>query len=368
MADKRKVVMIAGAGATRSDAEDLQVPKAECPPLDRGFFAGVKQGRKDEYDGFLPVGKYMADNYGIDITDDRHDSLEKVMGVIYSDAVSSTRGADESGAGDALRHLLLLVPRRIADTTNPLVPSAKSNICRIASGLLREGVSPNNLTIITFNYDLQAEKALHIIHGRQGGVFDFPRCYGLPPWRITRPRGKDAAVFRPGATRGGVRVLKLHGSLNWLGMHPTFLSAEEMLASSDEKNMRITPRISVNFDMKIHRKIIKEEKAEMETYPLIIPPVAHKAALFPAALAGIWQRARDALKEATDVVIFGYSCPQQDTEVANLIGGGLYQNPSARVCVIDISSATVGRYIDLTGLSRLHFYRTAGAFVGDKRP
>ena len=349
----RKVVIITGAGATRSEAA-ADIPDEAKPPLDKGFFAVVKE---TEY-LFRPVQKYMSEHYGIEPAESRSVSLENVMSVVYSDALTA-HGGRKKEAEDALRHLLLRIPPRIANATKDLRASpGDGNLSGIVSGFLAKGCHPRNLALVTFNYDLHAERVLHAINEKKSGVFNFPHCYRLPRVRLTRPRGgKD--VFSIGAKdHSGVNILKLHGSLNWLSMYELPPSAQDILAP-EKRRIRITPRMQVSPDMGIYR-----EGTRHFTYPHIVPPIGHKAGILSDSLAFVWKHAHDALREATDVVIFGYSCPPQDIESANLISGGLYRNRNlASVSVIDPSPSAYRRYIDLTGLNKLVFYRDAQVFI-----
>ena len=354
--DTRKVVIIAGAGATRSDAKD-NTPDEAKPPLDKGFFADIPKAIRGRYHF---VQEYMMANYGIDPAKSPHDSLENVMSVVYSDALTAY-GTRKKSAEVALRHLLRLIPMRIAKATSNLRTSpANGNLSGIVSGFLAQGCHPRNLALVTFNYDLHAEKVLHAVNKANNGasIFSFPHCYQVP-FNHTRPRGGD--TFHVDDTdRGGARILKLHGSLNWRSMYESQPSAQKMLAPSLWRT-RITPRMEVNNDMKIHWR-----KKPYHTHPLIIPPIMHKAGIVSNALSPVWQHAHDALREATDVVIFGYSCPPQDIESANLISGGLHRNRSMeRIAVIDPSSSVYRRYIDMTGRNKWGFYRNAQAFIED---
>ena len=359
----RKVVIITGAGATRSEAA-ADIPDKDKPPLDKGFFANAEKAESGEY---YFVRKYMKRHYGIDPAGIRHDSLENVMSIIYSDAVNPARVVSEDEADIVLRNLFLLPLQRIEATTNNLpVAPKKSNLGGIVSGVLTRGCQPQNLNVVTFNYDLHAEKVLQYAQkragrGAQSRVFSFHHCYQLPQELCvdTKPRGGREFFDVDKRDRGGVRVLKLHGSLNWRSMYESPPSAQEML-EPEISRLRITPRMQVKNDMKIYRG-----EKPYYTYPLIIPPVAHKAGILRSVLVNVWAQARDALREATDVVIFGYSCPPQDVESANLISGGFHRNRSARVSVIDPSSATFRRYIDLTGLDSLRFYKNAREFIKD---
>ena len=349
----RKVVIITGAGATRSEAA-ADIPDEDKPPLDKGFFAGVK---KTAY-LFRPIQEYTLKHYGIDPAESRHDSLENVMGVIYSDALTA-HGDRKKEAEDALRRLLMRIPPRIADTTNGLRTSPEdSNLSGIVSGFLAKGCRPYDLSLVTFNYDLHAEKVLRAIDSAKDGVFSFPHCYQLPRFKVTGHRSKHGVFHARGRDRGGVRVLKLHGSLNWLSIYKSHPSAQEMLAPKIQP-LRIIPHVRISTSM-----VIRSQNEWHPAYPHIVPPIVHKAGILSDSLAAVWEHARRVLQSATDVVIFGYSCPPQDIESANLISGGLYRNRDlASVTVIDPSSSVYRRYVDLTGLNEWAFYRDAQDFI-----
>ena len=99
-------------------------------------------------------------------------------------------------------------------------------------------------------------------------------------------------------------------------------------------------------------------------YPIVIPPVTHKAAILHQDLTNVWSGARDALLTSTDIVVFGYSCPHQDFESANLISRSIRNNKILEgFSVVDPSPETFQRYVDVTGLNRMFFYRSAKAFL-----
>jgi hypothetical protein len=75
-----KVVLLLGAGATVSDVATKSLKIR--PPLDRGFFRVAKTtspGRARE------IAAYMSKVYESDIFARDEDSLERVMGQIYTD-------------------------------------------------------------------------------------------------------------------------------------------------------------------------------------------------------------------------------------------------------------------------------------------
>src|SRR5438105_1515311 len=104
------LVLLLGAGATVSDVATR--PKKERPPLDRGFFKIAKSANPTLSAGVL---SYMEEVYDSDILEPDEDSLERVMGQIYTDTFNQ---ALKKKATKAFRDLLRLFTRRLATTTN----------------------------------------------------------------------------------------------------------------------------------------------------------------------------------------------------------------------------------------------------------
>ena len=91
------------------------------------------------------------------------------------------------------------------------------------------------------------------------------------------------------------------------------------------------------------------------------------AALYRRQIGGLWTRARQALEQAEELVVFGYSFPDADYGARTLLRGAFHQNPDLQaVTVIDVSAAVASRIADLLGVEALHFYRDAAAFSGDQ--
>ena len=146
-----KTVIVIGAGATLSDG--ISKPLKQRPPLDKGFFSACAHFETEEYE---EISDYLDKNYNIDPKDDAHDSLEGIMAIIYADIKHPTL---EKDAVAAFRALIRLFNARIAQTTNTLNPTNRSNLYRILVKLLNDGCKPSDIAIITFNQDLQIEES-----------------------------------------------------------------------------------------------------------------------------------------------------------------------------------------------------------------
>lgn len=353
-----KAVLLIGAGATLSDAPHVALWKR--PPLDKGFFRGAQAAKAEHFD---PVREYMKTHYSVDPLNPRHDALEAVMATIYSDIYSpSSRVKGEATA--AFRSLLRLLNQRLADTTNWMKPNPKGNVYRVIVKHLKAGYTPRGITILTFNQDLNIEKALAKLEGTPAWssikpLFNFPYCYRLPNYDLTKPPGGQAAFAAGDPNAQGIEVLKLHGSLNWFSTHVSKDPPPSALLNP-ARRLRITPRRAISTDM------ILRMKRKVYTFPVVVPPVVHKAAILHSALSGIWKRAMEVLSEADKVTIFGYSCPRADNESANLISRSLRQNKSLRyLTVIDPSAEAFARYAEVTGVGRIRWHRGAREYHRD---
>ena len=100
------------------------------------------------------------------------------------------------------------------------------------------------------------------------------------------------------------------------------------------------------------------------TFPVIVPPVVHKSGILHQSLRPLWQIAEEKLREADRVIVFGYSCPPNDWESANLIARALSANKRAiETSIIDPDPGVVLRYKGLGNLRSLNYYTSADAYL-----
>jgi hypothetical protein len=145
-----------------------------------------------------------------------------------------------------------------------------------------------HVTIITFNYDLVAETMLDSL-----GV---PWNYGtLDTNDDQRPEGPEC-----------VKLLKLHGSINWY-------------RPRDPKG-NLTGRLETP---KTYEDVLRAGAA-----PHIIPPTWQKN--FTDYMALVWDDAVQAISDATRLGILGFSLPESDTHFKYLLAAGLRNNISLR--------------------------------------
>lgn len=155
-------------------------------------------------------------------------------------------------------------------------------------GKLNEG-GQKRCSIITFNYDIALDYALHFI--------SIPPDYCLSKGSGTTP------------------LLKLHGSLNWAGCSKCnevipwtineFFLKFQFPFLMDVKKVRLDFASELRSSDLIHCgvKVIGE--------PVIIPPTWNKTE-YHQILETVWRRAAKELSEAENVFVLGYSLPESD--------------------------------------------------------
>ncbi len=359
----RKISLIIGAGCTVSDVSTR--PQIWRPPLDKGFFTIANKTNLAEV---KIIVSYITENYGLDILQGENDSLERVMAMIYTDVFDPNLGPSASGV---FRELVALFNERLADTTNNLRATQQRYLYRIICYYLKNGVKPKDIAIITFNQDIQIEKVLHKLgqlkrYWKFGTIFNFPYCYSLPisPQSITAPGGTESKedLFKVGndPNSKGIRILKLHGSLNWHSTHRSSRPTPQAMFKRD-RAIRITRRQIIALKMTFTKT---GGHHAQHTLPVIVPPITHKSIILHNHIRRLWRMAEKELKAANEVVIFGYSCPVMDFESSNLIQRSLkeaakYENLS----IIDPDPNVTTRYIDLIKPPQLTWYPSAKDFL-----
>jgi len=180
----------------------------------------------------------------------------------------------------------------------PLQEAAKTfydvSIYDLYAGLLSGGLcEPQEYmknTVISFNYDTVLEDALSRI-----GV---PIDYGISP---------DLVTFHDSWKSGQVignkplKLLKIHGSVNWF---------------QDEPELQ---------NLIIYRAY-NDGYASGSVF--LIPPTWRKD--FSGPLGDVWSQAVQALREATRIVFLGFSFPDTDVHIKYLMAAGLQENISLR--------------------------------------
>jgi len=362
----RRLVIIVGAGSTYSDAYDQNLPVDKRPPLDKGFFKNITD--PEDKERVKNINEYMIKFYGLDILDPENDAIENVMRFIYSDLFNISQKENAEGAFQEMLHLY---GKRIAETTNNLGPVNQLNLFKIIEYYLSQGFAPENITFVTYNHDLQIEKILEKIAfmGQYRNLMNldvFPSyyCLSIEKGNITKPKTKkhkSVKIFNVHITKEpAIKLLKMHGSLNWYSLHKDTNANPEKLSQSDRKIL-LTQRQEIDLNMKVSQQV---DQSAPYTLPIIVPPVIHKSEIFHDEIKTLWKHAEDALQCAHEIVIFGYSCSLNDFESVNLLKRAIRKNKNMGfLTVIDPSSEVLKRFVDLLKPNKLQYFPNAGNFI-----
>ncbi len=192
----RKIVLILGAGCTRS-----QKTGGNKPPLDGNFFRESRRTNRRNRRDIEMIQKYFNLHYKLDICDRNqgYDSLEYVMVKLFADSNDLSM---REAAYKNFRSLIKLFNRRLANTTNEIKPSARSKLFKLIVGFLNEGAKPEDISIITFNQDIQIEKTLDCIENHKDykkywPLLNFPHCYQIDFTDTTSPKS-STNIFKKG--------------------------------------------------------------------------------------------------------------------------------------------------------------------------
>lgn len=186
-------------------------------------------------------------------------------------------------------------------------------------------------TVITFNYDLLVEMAwLTAYDGRS-----WLDLYTVP----VVPIGiRVAGIFAGDEGPLGLRLLKLHGSLNWRYSGPSSPAGDPVFDIG-------FGHWGIDGASSVYPEV---EKLSADKMPMIVPPAAVKSPYYVNNLIrAMWRQAAEALREASELVILGFSLPASDQIVSSLLATEL--NKQATVIPVDYGSAIADRLTEVLG-------------------
>jgi hypothetical protein len=182
-------------------------------------------------------------------------------------------------------------------------------------------------TVITFNYDTLVECVVATPSGILGKPYEFGQLWqgvgwteltgDLPPW----PPG----AMRPGAERvETLRLLKLHGSLNWYWRAGD--SSGASVARRDLPGWFGSPQ---PYEEEQRRRALPGRT------PFVVPPSASKSDYYANPITQeMWRQAAERLSGARRLVFMGYSLPVTDVTFSNMLRDSV-NNSDAQIMIAD---------------------------------
>ncbi len=334
------VVLLFGAGATRGGLQNYIVP----PPVDSDFFeiAGQIKGHgtpglarkvlgdvRNLYGRIFGIG---LENYYKDI---------ETRAKISSFAKSANKPKDWKKRQRNLEEFIrrVIIHTTCSTTANHLAP-LKS---RCHTRILRKLKSGD--CIVTFNYDLLIEESFETTEawtpvGGYGDAVHGVRTGWCKNW--LEERGRNIS------TRTKIRLLKLHGSVNWA------------LYKTNEIRLKDRPFVVRT----------RGQSAVFETVS-ILPPGLNKR-IDKNPYKQLWREARLKLEKCKTIIILGYSLPEADllakalfTEVVRLRAAR--KRFVKQLHLADPNDSVKQRFVDLfvpalNAQSKVFRYKNIGEF------
>lgn len=291
--------MVIGAGATRgaSFVDPAKLP----PPLDRDFFRVLQMSQTGRTNEGRALLEHVREQYG--------PAMDVGMETVFSnlDAAKEFHEHVRVGGGAQARW-----PERRIDDFRTVLPSllgetVGDEACSHHGALAYQLRATD--AVVSLNYDCVIDRAL--CSPQAGNRFAAARKgYGVDAvgevadWR-GHARGRSPT--------GSVRLLKLHGSLNWAGADlPLQLRADEAIYEPVPEGV-IQPPLT--------KKTVSEE-------PFL----------------SIWREARRAIKGSRRLIVAGYSMPPADGLVRTLLGTDLAA--LEEVVVVEPNSSVQAAHVD----------------------
>lgn len=178
----------------------------------------------------------------------------------------------------------------------------------------KEGELP---TTISLNYDIIADNAISAWNERCGnGVYPFPdyMC--------------DIATDNYNNNKGEGKLLKLHGSLNWLYC-PSCNRIDVGISKSGRRFAKVLDELYQEEELEGRLSCAGSpcRSCEAEVQPVMISPTYFKDYRNPH-ISRVWYESDQALRKSERIIIIGYSLPEDDLDVLYLLKRGLsHLNP-----------------------------------------
>jgi hypothetical protein len=191
---------------------------------------------------------------------------------------------------------------------------------------LAERVDKTQDTVISYNYDLLVDQALW--KAGKASSADYGVEFAGAVDGIPGPSAREEYVrepkMQPGCqeAREGLPVLKLHGSLNWLGLeHANLLNrAPEVFYLPEAINVAVGPDFWwTGFGSLRPANGRNDISQSGRLRPIIVPPTFAKDALRGSPMGKLWPKAKEALEKCDRVVIIGLSLREADYQTRWLL-------------------------------------------------
>jgi hypothetical protein len=188
--------------------------------------------------------------------------------------------------------------------------------------------------VITFNYD----DILETFAVAQ-------KLIAISDLRIFSAEGERPEESLSKSSNRAPIVLNLHGSIRWR------VTPEDFQRLFENENGTDANEVTVRY-----KEVTSASSWGKGDHALIVPPMPNKPVLKIGFLRTLWTLAFEYLVEAEELVVVGYSFPNQDDQARQLFLA--LQNKKTnlkRIVVVDPDSSVVSKVQELFGLSKVEY-------------
>ena len=362
-----KICLVFGAGASLANGLYFHGERMQHknPPLDTTFFEKVRaldipvDADLRRYAATLPTGS----PFDARTPDGR---IEEFFRDLFFDFLNE--GESDTPVVRAYTALVGLYRRVISETTDWLCEDGRKGAW--VGRLIAAGAdSSDAVSLLTFNQDLVLENEI-FKRAKLRRTWCLEHAYGRfseGRAHTTSSRAKAFPEHGKNCDAGAsLKILKLHGSLNWYVRMNGRRPSPRILAGNagTPPKVMVTRRRSVPAQLTYTKKRKGRGRSQWYTWPVVIPPVFAKQTLIQAFVPEVWAEAKEDLESADRVVFFGYSLPPADIDAEKLFQRAIMANRNIeKVDVIDPLPAIAGRYAALFPTKPLTWYPSVERFL-----
>ncbi|ABO50664.1 hypothetical protein Dred_2147 [Desulforamulus reducens MI-1] len=216
--------------------------------------------------------------------------------------------------------------------------------------------------IISFNYELLMDYALKRANP-QRGLWCIQDGYGMPCRHLGGSFSADSFKQQKNNTPGNakVKLLKLHGSLNWLycprcGQVYVY-----------EHNDALGHNVIINGMANMIK--CTTQRCCNKLSRVIIPPTLMKNYQSIPFIPDLWHQARKALQQASEIIVIGYSFPTTDFRSNWMFRKAMVDNKVLKkVTIIDTAEgyqleSLLNKHKSIFGVSNIDFFPNLRSFT-----
>ncbi len=359
--------VVFGAGASLANAQYFHPKRgtAKNPPLDTTFFDKIRDLKVTVPNDLRAYAENLPTGSPFDVAAGSI-RMEEFFKDLFFDF--SEKASDSPSIAAAYTALVDIYRRVISETTDWMNEDGRRG--GPVGRLIAEAVeTDDSVTLLTFNQDLVLENEIHK-RARLRSLWCLEHGYGafsehaqmLRRKRVTRSFDLHAKDCDRGAR---LRILKLHGSLNWqVRMNGRQPSPRILSGTTKPSAVQVTRRRKIPNQLRFTKARRGPGRTVWYMWPVLIPPVYNKQALIKRFIPQVWDDARDVLGACERLIFFGYSLPPTDIEAEKLFQRAIFVNDSLRaIDVINPDPDAAARYARLVPTKPLRWHPSVSTFL-----